>query len=72
MNNNTSISLLEFAWSSLTDNQRYYINIKYELKQALDNRGDKTKVSVYKAVSDKHQFYTIQRLKDIDLKDLNK
>ncbi len=72
MDSNTSISLLEFTWSQLTDNQRYYINLKYELKKALESRGDNSKVSVYKVISDRHPFYSVQRLKDIDLKELNK
>lgn len=63
MSSNTSISLLEFSWNSLTTQQKFRVKVKYELKKALENRTG-TKVSVYKAIAEKHG-YTIKRIQDI-------
>ena len=59
----TTISLYEFAWNSLTDQQQYRINVKYELVKALKNRTG-TKVNTYKAIADKYG-YTVKRVQDI-------
>lgn len=64
-NDNLSISFFEFAWYSLTSQQQYRINVKYELKKRLDARGNKTKADVYRLVAEKYG-YTFERIKHID------
>lgn len=70
MNNNytTSVSFLEFAWDSLTDQQKFRIKVKYELKQAIKER-EGTKMDVYRIVADKFG-YTVERIKVIANTDL--
>jgi hypothetical protein len=65
MNDNLSITFLEFAWHSLTDQQQFRINVKYELRKMLDERGNKTKAEVYRLVAEKYG-YTFERIKHID------
>lgn len=68
MDNNVSITLLEFAWHSLTEQQQYRINVKYELYEALKvNCGCKR--DVYRAIADKYG-YTLKRIEDIANSDL--
>ena len=71
INENTNITFYEFAWNTLTDQQQFRINVKYELVQSLKNRGEKSKASVYRAIADKFG-YTFDRIKDIDRKELKK
>ena len=70
-NENTNITFYEFAWNSLTDQQQFRINVKYELVESLKNRGSKSKANVYRAIADKYG-YTFDRIKDIDRKELRK
>jgi len=67
---NTSTTFLEFAWNSLTDQQQFRINVKYELAERLnDIKLGKSKRSVYRAVADKHG-YTMRRIERIANEDL--
>lgn len=60
---NTNISFLEFAWNSLTEQQQFRINVKYELKRELEaNTGCKR--DVYRLIAKKHS-YTVKRIEDI-------
>jgi len=54
-NNNTSITFLTFAWDSLTSQQQFRINVKYELVEALKvNNGCKR--DVYRAIATKYGY----------------
>lgn len=67
---NISTTFLKFAWYSLTEQQQYRINVKYELAEALKvNKGCKR--DVYRAIADKYG-YTIRRIENIANNGLNK
>jgi hypothetical protein len=52
---NKLISLYEFAYHSLTEQQQYRVNMKYDLKKQLNiNTGCKR--HVYKAIADKYGY----------------
>lgn len=73
MTNNTSITLLEFAWDNLTDNQRYAITMKYELKKAIDKLEEgATKRSVYRLIAERFPGYSMDRIEWIYKNKLNK
>ena len=63
--NNTSISLYEFAWTTLTSQQQFRINVKYELVKRLQERKSNVKKrDVYRAVASEYG-YTMKRIEDI-------
>jgi hypothetical protein len=63
---NISTTFLEFAWYSLTEQQQFRINVKYELAEALKvNTGCKR--DVYRAIADKHG-YTMRVIENIATK----
>lgn len=70
-NDNISISFLEFAWESLTEQQQYRINVKYELKLSLENRDGESKRTIYRAISNKfgYEMKTIEKIANSDLKE---
>jgi hypothetical protein len=71
MDENTNISFLEFAWSTLTEQQQYRINVKYELIQSLKNKPqESTKREVYRLIADKFG-YTLRRIERIANEDLD-
>ena len=70
-NESTNITFYKFAWNTLTDQQQFRINVKYELVQSLKNRGERSKASVYRAIAYKYG-YTFDRIKDIDIKESKK
>jgi len=70
---NQSITKLEFAWNSLTEQQQFRINVKYDLVNRLNNLkpvngkipyGQKT--FVYKIIAEEYN-YTIRTIKKIAL-----
>jgi len=67
----STLSLLEFAWNSLTDQQRFRIQMKYDLVRKLDKRGDGTKMNVYRVIAEKYN-YTVERILEIANKELKK
>ena len=70
MLNNVSTTFLEFAWNSLTDQQQFRINVKYELVQKLKNKEPgKSKRSMYRAIAEKYG-YTMRRIERIANEDL--
>ena len=63
---NVSHTLLEYAWQSMTDQQRFRINLKYEIKVKIETRkSDESKRTIYRAIADKHG-YTMKRIEYID------
>lgn len=63
MINELDISFLQFAWNSLTEQQQFRINVKYDLTERLKNNTEK-KRSVYRAVACKYG-YTMERIEYI-------
>jgi hypothetical protein len=62
----TSVSKLEFAWHSLTDNQKHRINMMYELKRCLDKKGEgETKRSVYRLIAERFPGYSVETIEYI-------
>lgn len=60
---NINITFLQFAWNSLTEQQQFRINVKYDLTERLKNNTEK-KRSVYREIADKYG-YTMQRIEYI-------
>jgi hypothetical protein len=58
-----NITFLQFAWNSLTEQQQFRINVKYDLTEMLKNN-TKKKRTVYRAVADKYG-YTMERIEYI-------
>lgn len=58
-----NITFLQFAWNSLTEQQQFRINVKYDLTERLKNNTEK-KRSVYRAVAYKYG-YTMERIEYI-------
>ena len=70
MTDNSSITKLEFTWLSLTDQQQFRIDMKYELYKALkSNEGCKR--DVYREIARKYN-YTVERIEVIANSDLKK
>jgi hypothetical protein len=58
---NTSITLLEFAWHSLTEQQQTRINLKYDLVNELKALPEgECKRDVYRVVADRYCYTMIQ------------
>jgi hypothetical protein len=54
---NTSVSFLEFAWDSLTEQQQYRIEMKYELKESLKIKEPlQSKRFIYRAIAKKYGY----------------
>jgi hypothetical protein len=62
---NVSITFLEFAWNSLTEQQQYRINVKYELKKRLENRNGQSKADIYRMIADEFG-YSFKRIRDVE------
>jgi hypothetical protein len=67
-----SVTKLEFAWYSLTDNQRHRINMMYELKNCLANKNEgETKRSVYRLIAERFPGYSVETIEYISNHQLN-
>ena len=67
----TTISLHEFAWSTLTDNQKYRINMMYELKKKIDCiEPGKTKRSIYRLIAEQFPGFSVSRIEYISSHEL--
>lgn len=67
---NISITLYEFAWTTLTSDQKLRVEMKYDLVQQLNtNKGCKR--DVYRAIAGKYG-YTMERVEYIANHELKK
>jgi len=63
---NTDITFLLFAWDSLTEQQQYRINMRYELKKSLENLPvGQSKRSCYRDISSKFTSYSMDTIEYI-------
>lgn len=61
-------SVLQYAWNSLTDNQKLNIRIRYELKKMLDTREAKKhggKRHVYRTIQEKYGYHSMRSIEQI-------
>lgn len=70
MSNESNITFLQFAWDTLTEQQKFRINVKYDLTEKLRNNTEK-KRTVYRAIAEKYG-YTMERIEYIANNELNK
>lgn len=69
MTNESDITFLQFAWDTLTEQQQFRINVKYDLMERLKNNTEK-KRTVYRAIAEKYG-YTMERIEYIANNELN-
>ncbi|RLD25858.1 MAG: hypothetical protein DRI75_12715 [Bacteroidetes bacterium] len=62
----------EFVFNNMTGQQKLRTCIKYELNEAIKNKGDSiTKMDIYRIISNKYG-YTVERIKEIATQNLKK